>query len=165
MEGRNKMNAVAEYLYEKAQQPEKEWLRREPCVTIPLIREAVRSARDKGLFYDDDVQRYVAEIFGIEASGPLFKQLGHECYLGKGELKDEALRVALQEARAAGYVAQQLSKLPDGRYLMRFGTTYVGQSVPTYSEPFEYRVKNGALYKKHAKQGQCVTGWALCRPI
>jgi len=105
--------------------------RRELTVS-PEIIEAVRVAKAEGLFYDDDVLKFVADRIGLEPS----RELGTACYHAKGILKDEENAEKREALLAEGFSDLVFFKIENGkRYTIRFPTTYVGQSVPVYSQP------------------------------
>lgn len=142
------MQDALSFIEEKATMP-KEWLRREPRETHPAILALVREAKtDADLFYDDDVERYVNErIPGMpphERHGerdPLVAQLGHEVYVAKSQLSDEKNAHYLASYLAEGYTERTAERLDGERYTVRFGTVYVGQTVPQYGEPCPVRAK------------------------
>lgn len=162
------MNAVNEYLYEKVQLPEGEWLRREPRRTHPLIREAVREAKGpRGLFYDDDVNRFVAELYAVpsEPNDLLLKQLVHETYIAKGEISDEEAQAEIDASVADGYTLGDLHDLPEGRYWLRFPTTFVGRAVANFSAAKEYRKVGGDIYAKRARNFTYYRGTVLAKAV
>jgi hypothetical protein len=116
---------------------------REPLspTTIALVREA----KGKGLFYDDDVVAYVAREAGWEVT----RELGTECYRAKNFLRDEEAQIKQDAYFSEGYEPLgEFGEIKDGsRYVVRFGTVYVGREVPDYGLPKEVRasVSNGRV--------------------
>jgi hypothetical protein len=129
----------------------KGWLRRDPKTTHPAILALVRDFEESGGVFNEDAERYVEAAagdlpkhyhHGHESRDPITYQLGHEVYLARGILKDEALRIEREAAYLAGYKPLEPATLQEGqRYLVRFGTQYVGQSETQYGKPKEMRVK------------------------
>lgn len=151
------MSVVRDYLAEtREREGEKGWLRREPRATHPeilaLVREAVTTA---GLFYDYDVNAYVNEKVadlapheGHPPRDPLVAQLGHEVYIARGALADEARRERIAALRGEGYRGLYECAVADGEHVtIRIGTVYVGSEVPDYGQAFEARavVKDGQV--------------------
>lgn len=152
----------------------REWLRRSPRVTHPTILELVREARESGLFYDDDTERYCIErIPGLPPHqrhgterGPLLDQLGHEVYVAKCQLDDEKATAALNEARAEGFAPATEDDLVEGqRYVVRFGTLYVGREVATFGEAHEVRVKRLGGRMALLPKGSRTRGFAPRSPM
>lgn len=135
------VSEIREYLEAKAAAREGEWLRRRPKTTHPLILAAVR---ESGALYNDDVERAVEAAagdlpehyyHGHEKRHRLTKQLGHEVYIARGILDDEAAQARADEHAAAGFVSlDEFEVREGGRYIVRFGTRYVGRSEPEYGE-------------------------------
>lgn len=129
----------------------KGWLRRN--ATHPAILRAVRDFVDscEDTPYDDLTERHVEAIagdlpehypHGHEKRDPLTYQLGHEVYIARGVLKDEANQAEIDAATAAGF--RLLDDARTGveigkRYTVRAGTVYVGQSLPSFGKPIPVR--------------------------
>lgn len=174
---------IRSYLESKAALPEREWLRREPRGTDPAILAAVREAQATikpspgGVIYDDDVERYVNELAGDlpahqhHGSGRdrLLDQLGHEVYIARTILRDEANAEAEAAALAAGYQRLADVELEDGgRYLIRCGTLYSGYEIPVYAAEREVRARRDGerfifMPKGARTRGFLPTGPALVR--
>lgn len=169
------MSAVRTYLEEKSGEPPKEWLRREPRTTHPEILEAVRDFEAAGGFYDDDAERFVNERAGDlpphEHHGadrhPLIEQLGHEVYIAKGCLKDERAQADIDASIADGFTMLSGEQLEEGqRYIVRLGTLYCGQEMPTFGEPREVRVKGKLLLPRGARtQGYSASRTVLAQKV
>jgi hypothetical protein len=150
------------------------WLRREPKTTHPAILALVRDFERTGGVFNEDAERYVEASagdlpehyhHGHENRDPITYQLGHEVYLARGILTDAALRGDTDTALSDGYVPLEPDALKEGeRYLVRFGTQYVGNSEVTYSDPKEVRVKITAHGPMFLPKGARSNGWMAQRP-
>lgn len=158
---------VRAYLAREAQTP-KGWLRRDPKTTHPTITRLVRCAQAAGITYDDDTNEYVAGRLGIAET--LRDQLGHETYVAKGIISDDSARAKRDAMLAEGFTPMIEADLRDGdRYLVRFGTTYVGREVPDYTSAQRYRIKRtptGVYLMPHGSRtrGYRVPSDALAKP-
>jgi hypothetical protein len=167
------MSEIRDYLYAKACLPEGEWLRREPRTTHPAILAAVRAAKAEGLFYDDDIERYVETVagdlpdhhpHGHESRNILTYQLGHEVYLAKGVIGDEQKLAEIEAAKTMGFTPVDQTEIQAGTfYLVRLGTLFSGDSVPTLQEPRRMKAREctptqGWLFSEPRKQQRIRAG-------
>lgn len=148
------MSTIRDYLETKAAEHPKEWLRRKPCTTHPDILALVREFESAGGTYDDAAERFVEERagdlpehhhHGHEDRHALTYQLGHEVYLARLILDDEAHAEHLAALQAEGFALLDDVEIEAGsHYVLRLGVTYSGHEVPSFGEPHEVQAVRDA---------------------
>jgi len=168
------MSEIRNYLEAKTALGAREWLRREPRETHPEILEHVRAFQAAGGFYDDDAERYVEEqvgdlpahrYHGHPERDPLTDQLGHEVYIAKSILRDEAARLKLEAFEADGFAPFDANTVQDGaRYSLILGTLYTGRDIPDYGDPVQVRARREGTILGFLPKGARTRGYIIDRP-